>query len=430
MFQKLMDIVENRHEHAKQLKEKKNKDIFGYLCTYVPEEIVYAAGAIPVRILTTEEPPTLSETLMQTYYCTFSRSILHQGLAGQLDYLSGLVTAYSCLTMRLAFDNLKQSLDIPYVQFLYLPAIIDIAEAKEYYYKEIKRFRKDMEDFFGRTISDDDLREAIRIYDENRSLTMKLFEGRKGSPPNISGKEAFLITMSSMFTDKADHNEMLKDLIDKVDKREELEEGNSRIMLVGSPVDNLKLFDLMEEDLGSWVVADDTCTCTRYVFGNTAPSDYLDGDPLRAIVDRYLIRRPPCPTKHSQTRWVQCQPCPFREVSCFDLAPEKRGTMPKAIPFKTPERICRFRHALQLGINHKVEGVIAIQQKFCDPHGFDFHHVTQTFQSVGIPTLFLEIDNMVMIGQIKTRVQAFIEMLHPVDYMIEPEIRKAIQIDI
>jgi hypothetical protein len=62
-----------------------------------------------------------------------------------------------------------------------------------------------------------------------------------------------------------------------------------------------------------------------------------------------------------------------------------------------------------------VEGVIALIQKFCDPHGFDYHHVTQAFEDVGIPTLFLEIDNIVSIGQTKTRVEAFIEMLQPVE---------------
>ena len=83
---------------------------------------------------------------------------------------------------------------------------------------------------------------------------------------------------------------------------------------------------------------------------------------------------------------------------------------------------------LQLGISHKVEGVIAVLQKFCDPHGFDYHHVVQAFQDVGIPSLFLEIENIFSTGQTKTRVQAFIEMLQPVDYMIEPEIRDVLNI--
>jgi len=428
MFSRFEEIIANRHEHARQLGREKNKKIFGYLCSYVPEEIIYAAGGIPIRILTTEESPALSETLMQSYYCTFSRCLLHQGLNGDLDYMDGLVTAYSCATMRLAFDNMQRSVKFPYSRFLYMPGIIDTPDAKEFYYKELQRFLRDMEDFFGRSITDDDLREAIGVYDENRSLIKRIFEGRKASPPNISGREAYLLTLSSMLTDKADHNKMLRELIDELEGRKPLPEGASRVMLVGSPVDNLKLLDLIEKDIGAWVVGDDTCTGTRYVYGNVAPSDDLEDDPLRAIVERYMIRRAPCPAKHSQTRWVQCLPCPFRDVACFDLVPQPRNSLDDSISFHSPERICRFRNALQLGINHHVEGVIAVQQKFCDSHGFDFHHVTQAFQHVGIPSLFLEIDNVISVGQIKTRIQAFIEMLHPVDYMIEPEIREGIQV--
>ena len=427
MFSYFDAIIEDRHKHARELKARKDKKIFGYLCSYAPEEIVYAAGGIPVRIFTTEEAPTLSETFMQTYFCTFARSILHQGLAGQLDYMDGLVSAYSCITMKFAFESLQRYVGFPFVDYLYLPGVIDLPEAKEFYYKELIRFKKDMEDFTGRSITEDDLKEAIKTYDENRSLTMELFEGRKEIPPKISGKEAFMITLSSMLTDKADHNRILSEIVEKVPKREDLKKGASRIMLVGSPVDNLKLLKLIEDDIGAWVVTDDTCTGIRYVYGTTASEDVIE-DPLRAMMQRYLITRPPCPSKHSPTRWVQCKTCPFRDVTCFDLKPEPKDSLPDTVSFQIPERICRIRHALQQAINHKVEGVVAVQQKFCDPHGFDFHHVSQAFQHVGIPTLFLEIDNMISIGQIKTRVQAFIEMLHPVDYMIEPEIRAGVEL--
>lgn len=427
MFSHFREILENRHDHARRLKEEKNKAVMGYLCSYVPEEIIYAAGGIPVRILTSEEPPAYADTFMQTYYCTFSRSILHQALAGDLDYLDGLVTSYTCVTMRLAFDNIQHSAGLPYTRFLYLPGVIDTPDAKYFYYRELQRFVKEMEDRFGRKITDDDLREAIHIYDENRSLLARLFEGRKEARPTISGKEAYLLTLSSMLTDKKDHNEMLKKLLDDLPGRSPLEEGVSRVMLVGSPMDTLKLPAMIEDDIGAWIVTDDTCTGTRYIWGET-PREHLERDPLWAIVERYMISRPPCPTKNSPHRWVECTTCPFRKVSCFELTPSPRGKLPKEFPFPKPERICRFRHALQLAINHKVEGVIGVLQKFCDPHGFDFHHVTQAFQDVGIPTLFLEIENIFAMGQTKTRVQAFIEMLHPVDYYIEPEIQASVSV--
>ena len=428
MFSYFRDIVDNRHRHAQDLKERKGKKIIGYMCSYVPEEIIYAAGGIPIRLFTNEEPPSLADNFMQNYYCTFARSILHQGLGQQFSYMDGLVTAYSCTTMRLAFDNLQKYAGFKYTKFLYMPGVIDTPESKDYYHKELKRFKLDMQDLFDRTISDDDLREAIHVYDENRSLILKIFEGRKENPPTITGEEAYLLTLSSMLTDKAQHSKMLKKLIDELPKRKPLKSGINRLMIVGSPLDNLKLLRLIEQDIGAWVVTDDTCTGTRYIWGNT-PSDYISEDPLKAVVERYMISRPPCPTKHSPTRWVQCRNCPFRTVPCFFLAPSpKKKALAKPNPFQTPERICRFRHALQIGINHKVEGVIALTQKFCDPHGFDYHHVVQSFEDVGIPSVFVEVDNIVSIGQTLTRIEAFVEMIQPVDYMIKEEIKDAIKL--
>jgi len=219
MFSQFESIVKNRLNHARKLKEEQGKGIIGYLCSYVPEEILYAAGFIPIRMFSNEEAPTLSDNYMQSYYCTFSRSILHQGLNGDIDFFDGLVSGYSCTTMRLAFDNLQMVLGLPFTRYVYVPGIIDSPEAKRYFYRELARLRKDMEDLSGRPISDTRLWEAIQVYDENRALTREILEGRKGKPPSISGKEAFLITISGMLTDKSLHNVMLKELRDNLPQR-------------------------------------------------------------------------------------------------------------------------------------------------------------------------------------------------------------------
>ena len=62
---------------------------------------------------------------------------------------------------------------------------------------------------------------------------------------------------------------------------------------------------------------------------------------------------------------------------------------------------------------HKVQGAVVIQQKFCDCHGLDFPHVEQIFKFMNIPTLFLEVENLLSLGQLKIRIQAFTEMLQP-----------------
>ena len=137
MFTSFEDIVENRHQRARELKAQ-GKDLIGYACSYVPEEIIYAAGAIPVRVLSTKEPPNLSDAHMQSYYCSFARCILHQGLKGEYGYLDGLVHSYSCPTMLNAFESWELNSPLPFFRFLPMPCIIDTPESKQWLVSELR----------------------------------------------------------------------------------------------------------------------------------------------------------------------------------------------------------------------------------------------------------------------------------------------------
>ncbi|MDY7037793.1 MAG: 2-hydroxyacyl-CoA dehydratase family protein, partial [Thermodesulfobacteriota bacterium] len=64
---------------------------------------------------------------------------------------------------------------------------------------------------------------------------------------------------------------------------------------------------------------------------------------------------------------------------------------------------------------NQVQGAIIVQQSFCDCHGLDHPHVAQLFKSINIPSFFLEVENLIPVGQLKVRVQAFIEMIDPED---------------
>lgn len=139
-------------------------------------------------------------------------------------------------------------------------------------------------------------------------------------------------------------------------------------MIVGSENDDTK-FIKMVESVGSTIVVDDHCTGSRYFWNLTEFSD----DITQSIANRY-IDRPPCPTKD----WE-----------------ERR----------------RFPHILNLAKEYSVDGVILIQQKFCDPHECDMVPLKEYLNSNDYPTLFLELDVTVPVGQMKIRVEAFLEML-------------------
>jgi benzoyl-CoA reductase subunit C len=96
-------ITENPPEYAKSL-QAKGQLLAGYMCTHVPEEILYAAGIIPVRILSSHVSQAMTRSYMHETYCSFSHDCAYQGLAHNYDFLDLIVTSSSCIHMGEAFN--------------------------------------------------------------------------------------------------------------------------------------------------------------------------------------------------------------------------------------------------------------------------------------------------------------------------------------
>ena len=77
-MQKFRDIVENRHQLAREWKERTGGKAVGHLCCYMPEELIYAAGALPVRVIGSREHPALAENYVVPWACPFTRGVLHE----------------------------------------------------------------------------------------------------------------------------------------------------------------------------------------------------------------------------------------------------------------------------------------------------------------------------------------------------------------
>jgi benzoyl-CoA reductase subunit C len=168
--------------------------------------------------------------------------------------------------------------------------------------------------------------------------------------------------------DKADYNEALENALGVLPQRSAENGSRIRLMILGSENDDTE-FVGMVESLGAILVVDDHCTGTRYFWDEVASG----GNPLEAIAARY-VRRVPCPSKD----W--------------------------------PERT-RLEHIKSLARDWNVQGAIVIQQKFCDPHELDIPAIMEGLRQSGVPAQFLELDVTVPVGQFKTRVEAFLEML-------------------
>lgn len=360
--------VEQRHEYAKDWKERTGGKVVGCFCTYVPEEILYAAGLLPVRIMGSHEPDDVTEPHIFRIYCPFCRDSLAQGLNNKYDYLSGIVKARSCENMRNAFFSWKRNIPMEYTHYVTLPALLQSPGARDYYLGALVEFKKSLEEWTENPISEEALKDAIKIYNTNRRLLGQLYELRKSDNPPITGTEALTITMAGQFVDKEEHSQLLSQTLETVSAKKDNPFPDLRLMLIGTEVDDIELVELIEST-GALVVVDDMCTGTRYFWNECA----VDKKPLEAITDRY-IERPLCPAKD---------------------VPERR----------------RWPHISRLIDDYNVEGVIIVQQKFCEPLEFDIPYLKARLNEKDIPSLLLEYDLTTSKGQFQMRVEAFLETL-------------------
>jgi len=372
-IEKFQEVYENRHDYANIWKAKHPKGkILGCFCTYVPEEIPYAAGVLPIRILGSHEIEDYTAPHLFAMFCPFCRDVLAQGLQGRYQYLDGICDANCCMHLLQSFEawglNVKPP---PKVLRVDTPASTQNPHSKGYLSGELKYFKEDIEEWVGKKITDHDLDHAIEVYNENRRLMREIYELRKADHPPITGLESMYMVVSSQFMDKEEHNKLLKEALKELKDRKLNRETGTRLMIVGSENDDVEFISMVEEKLvlPATIVIDDHCTGSRY-FWNEVPQEK---DRLYALASRY-IDRAPCPNKD----W--------------------------------PERL-RFPHVLQLAKDWRAEGAIVIQQKFCDPHELDIPPLREYLGKNGVPTYFLELDVTVPVGQFSTRAEAFIESL-------------------
>ncbi|HUU46807.1 MAG TPA: benzoyl-CoA reductase, bzd-type, subunit N [Acidobacteriota bacterium] len=368
MIEMFKEWYDARHEYAKQWKEKTGGKVLGYFCTYVPEEILYAANILPVRILGSHEPQNVTEPHIFAMFCPFCRDCLAQGLQGRYDYLDGIMISQSCLHIRQAYTSWELHIPTDFSYYLPMPHHVQSQHAVAFTRGEFELFKKKVEEWTGRTITDDDLRRGIETVNRDRQLMKQFYEARKSSDIPVTGLEAMYMVVSSQMVDKTEHARIVEESIREIAGRSLDRSSGTRLMILGSENDDIE-FVSMIEGLGATIVQDDHCTGTRYFWDEVN----LNGDPLTAIAERY-VQRLPCPTKD----W-----------------PERR----------------RVKRILQFAKDWDVQGAIVIQQKFCDPHEIDIPAIRKALEDAGVKTLFLELDVTVPVGQFKIRVEAFLEML-------------------
>jgi benzoyl-CoA reductase subunit C len=361
---------------ARELK-KQGKPIIGYLCAFTPVEIIAAAGFVPFRIKgDVNEPITKADTEMETIVCPLVRSCFDMALKGNYEFLDGIVIPHACDSISTTYNVWKYTLNLPYSHLINMPHSTD--EPSLDFYKEILgTFRESLGKFAGREISDQDLKAAIGLYNQNRAKVRELYQLRKVSPPLISGAELTRLLVASVSLPVEEATRLIDSVTKEVKQRKPLPGKTARIMVVGAEVDDVSFIDLIEES-GAWVVADDLCPGARESLVDVA----VTADPIDGIAERYL-----------------------RKIKCGRTYREMKGSYENYLED-------RFGHIGRAVRDFKVDGVVLYIYKYCDPYGFDVPAMKGYIESAGAPVLYLEDEySMSTIGRLRTRVQAFLELI-------------------
>jgi benzoyl-CoA reductase/2-hydroxyglutaryl-CoA dehydratase subunit BcrC/BadD/HgdB len=359
----------------KALKEE-GKGVVGTFCTYVPVELITAAGLVPVGLCSTsDETIGDAEKELPRNLCPLIKSSYGFAVTEKCPYMyfSDLVVGETTCDGKVKMYELLGKLKDVYV--MELPRSQSKAGAKQNWLREIHAFARKLEEKFGRTISDEDLRRAIRERNRERALLKELYELSTASPPPVSGLRQLQILYGSQF--KFVYDEKIRELSETIASiRAEYAAGNrpisahaKRVVITGCPIGGAteKLVRVLEE-AGAVVVAYENCTGAKQF------DRQLDetGDPYEALAEYYLA------------------------IGCSVMSPN-------------PNRLLLLGRLCE---QFAAEGVVEMTLQSCHTYAVETETVRGFLKGRGIPFLSVETDySQGDTEQLRNRAAAFVEML-------------------
>jgi bzd-type benzoyl-CoA reductase N subunit len=362
------NIVKNRTAYLRDLKQGTGKRIFGYFCTYAPEELLHAAGIHSVRLFGGADDITQADTLIQSFVCPFVRGVLDMALRGGYDYLDGIVHAYTCDATCGLFGIWQRNIKTDFA-YTFSPPYFDSDSSLQYMVRELAKLKQALEKFTGSPISDDDLLRSIEVINNKRRVLKRLYAIRASNPSPIAGSDTLDVVLAGSLMAPEQFVDAVESLIPRLLAPMACGRDPHRVYISGSELHDQDILKVIEE-AGAAVVGDDLCTGSR----NFHDLVEVSGDPLGALARRY-IGRSPCPSRLPVRRRLQF---------ILDGIRESRA-----------------------------ESLIFIVQKFCDPHLAEQPLLSAWLKESGIPNMVIETEHRVGPSreQIRTRVQGFLEML-------------------
>lgn len=346
---------------------------FGYFPVYFPEEIVHAAGLLPVNILGGGNRLQMrhADARMGSFVCSICRSTTELGLNGTLAGLTGFVTHPICDAAKHLAGIWARNLPEQLSEILYLPQNPNSPGAANYVADEYRRLATSLERHTGRAIGDDALRASIRTYNANRRLLRELYRIRRDAPWKVSCAESYLLVRARSRMPVERHTALLAEALDAISGRALPAQDKPRVVFVGGFCEQPPLEMLEAIDDACFVVDDDILIGLRWLTDDVADS----GDPLAALADGYIDRSAASPVQHD-------------------------------------ERTSKEAYLMAMMRDSRADAAILTAAKFCEPGLDDQLAWSKHLDSAGVPYLVLEFEEkMTSFEQMAMQIETFAESL-------------------
>lgn len=357
-------------------RKHEGKKIVGTFCLFVPDEIIYAAGADRVILCGGRgETVSLAEQYLPRNICPLVKSSFGSVVSVEcgggeacphFNLIDMVVAEATCDAKKKMYELLNNY--IP-THVMDLPQKPDRPAAVAYYVEQLELLKHTMERLTGVTATDGDLRREIRSANETRKLLHRLYELRRRDPPPVQGLDVLTVLQKQFFLSPDALRAVLRQMCDEAAEMPTDGSHRPRIMISGCPMagGNVKVPKIIEER-GGVIVVEESCTGTR-AFWNLVDENK---DPMHALAERYL------------------------QIPCSCMTPNER----------------RVDHIRELVERFNVEGVVYYTLQSCHGYNIERFRVQQALRKTRVPMLVIETDYSDSdVEQIATRVDAFMEMI-------------------
>ena len=346
---------------------KKPVGVMPYFC---PEELAYAAGLLPFGLWGGDMQASGSKRYYPAFICSLLHTALELGLRGDLDMLSAVMIPNSCDSLKGMAANWKYGvgekipvINVSYAQNRRLPA------GEEFTVSQFRKILRELEAIAGRAVTDEDVRAAIRVYDQNRAALLRFTVLAGKHPELVSPSDRCAVLKSRYFMDRAEHTALAEKLNALLEAAPEQPWKGLCLVTTGILADAPALLQILEEN-GIAIAADQVA------------HESVD---LR-------------------------EPTPVTEDPLLGMA-RRLGKLEGCSVLFDPGKE-RGKQLVRLAKETGADGVLWIMTKFCDPEEFDFVPVKRMLDAAGIPVLNVETDRqMVNYEQARSAIQAFTEIL-------------------